>query len=192
MLFLKPSLDQSISVDGDYSEWNTYSTLRAVFTESQEDNGFPRPWNVLDMPNHSAVGKEDVYDQLPHDMFFIVLEMWKRAQGSFMILNRRRIPLEHLYWSLAATSNASHGCHCDAHGLGTFVANRCGKKLWAIHYRREGDTTSFFLVELDKEYDMYTSNKDKWDTDAIVLLPQNTLYVPSISRGASLTDQQTC
>jgi hypothetical protein len=85
-------------------------------------------------------------------------------------------------WGLAATSGAYHLWHIDCNGFSTYIDTQTGKKWWIVARPKKGSAhfsdTELFM----KGFDIDGANLNKWDIEAVLLLPGSRLCVISTHR----------
>ena len=85
-------------------------------------------------------------------------------------------PIASTRWGLAATSGAHHLWHIDCDGFGTYIDTQTGTKWWIVAKPKCGSMHFSEQTLFTKDYDLNKANLEKWDLEAVLLLPGSRLY----------------
>ena len=84
-------------------------------------------------------------------------------------------PMASTRWGLAATSDAHHLWHIDCNGFCTYIDTQTGAKWWIVGKPKPGSSHFSDTALFMDEYDMSQPNLDRWDLEAVLLLPGSRL-----------------
>lgn len=167
--------DQSIDESEDYNLRCVQGTLQQLLdcTKIVPANK-AKILNALSFP----MGEAD----LKPDKCFSEILAWAATKELPYCKTTQSLPGDDLHWGLAATSGALHWTHIDAEGLCTFIDVLIGCKLWllarpkAVTENGDFDYKEFSNIQLFSEgYKFEEPNADRWDIEAVVLLPGSRL-----------------
>jgi hypothetical protein len=79
-----------------------------------------------------------------------------------------------MVWGLAATAGAMSYFHIDANGLATWIDVKTGSKYWILAKPKKPLNFAAISLFTDR-YDQEAVNQDKWDLEAVLLLPGSRL-----------------
>jgi hypothetical protein len=93
-----------------------------------------------------------------------------------MCKKRVEYPVVDMVWGLAAMAGAVSYFHIDANGLVTWIDVKTGSKYWILAKPKPKKTLNFATTSLFTcHYDQEAVNKDRWDLEAVLLLPGSRL-----------------
>ena len=122
--------------------------------------------NALDFPMVSA--------SHPPTSFASDLEAFNATVNLPMCAHTILFPVMSTRWGLAATSGAHHLWHIDCNGFCTYIDTGTGLKWWIVVRPKIGSDftqTSLFT----EEFHIDAANLDKWDLEAVLLVPGSRL-----------------
>jgi uncharacterized protein YceK len=142
---------------------HTYGTLLDM-KEAHKAGG--KILNLLDLPLSTTY---DCPRGLSSDRF-----AWQCTLEGPMCKKRVEYPVTETAWGLAGTSGATSYFHIDANGFATWIDVKVGSKYWIL--ARPKQELDFASIDLfTGSYDQECANEDKWDLEAILLLPGTRL-----------------
>ena len=80
-------------------------------------------------------------------------------------------PMASTRWGLAAISGAHHLWHIDCNGFCTFIDTQAGAKWWIVAKPKNGLAHFSQASLFTEEYEIDEANLEKWDLEAVLLLP---------------------
>ena len=84
-------------------------------------------------------------------------------------------PMASTRWGLAATSGAHHLWHIDCNGFCTYIDTQTGSKWWIVAKPKPGSLHFSEATLFTEEFDINKANLEKWDLEAVLLLPGSRL-----------------
>jgi hypothetical protein len=84
-------------------------------------------------------------------------------------------PVMSTRWGLAATSGAHHLWHIDCNGLCTYIDTQTGSKWWIVARPKDGFDHFSHTTLFTEDFQIDAANLNKWDLEAVLLLPGSRL-----------------
>ena len=84
-------------------------------------------------------------------------------------------PVASTRWGLAATAGAHHLWHIDCNGLCTYIDTQTGQKWWIVAWPKQGSAHFSHTTLYTEDFHIDGANLDKWDLEAVLLLPGSRL-----------------
>lgn len=159
------SSDQSQKLNRDATSRHANGTLLDV-KEAHDKQG--KILNVLDLPIAIASSSPK---GLSSDR-----AAFQRTLQAPMCKKRVEYPVVEMVWGLAATAGAVSYFHIDANGFATWIDVKTGSKYWILAKPKPKKPLDFAATSLFTcHYDQEAVNEDKWDLEAVLLLPGSRL-----------------
>ncbi|KAG6820062.1 hypothetical protein H0H93_005902 [Arthromyces matolae] len=103
---------------------------------------------------------------------------WRETRGRPYCPPLEPFPVSDVRWWLAATPTSLHHWHIDASGMNTIVRVETGGKLWVVGVPKDGKFEDFAKTSMyASDYDLSGVNKDRWNSEMIVLGPGSSLIM---------------
>ncbi|KAF6754404.1 hypothetical protein DFP72DRAFT_369826 [Ephemerocybe angulata] len=123
----------------DVDNWGRQATFQQACDNEDLPFANQKPLNFLDLP-------DDMPRIVPFSADSVI---WKRTSSDACV-GEKTFPFGSFYWSLAASTGASHSYHTDSYGVSTYIKLKGGEKV--VYIARQKNSSG----ELD-HFDMETS-----------------------------------
>ncbi|KAG6886587.1 hypothetical protein C0992_003268 [Termitomyces sp. T32_za158] len=133
------------------------------------DEEHPKALNALDIP-------PCISTPFPYHPLFSDQIAWDNACGKI----DESYPTNDMRWSLATTAWAQHKWHADSNGFATFIKVETGTKIWFIGTPKRNLSPSLLSGGIERilgRFDLDGVNSDTLDIEAVVLTPNNLLFM---------------
>jgi hypothetical protein len=155
--------DLSRKLNNDATSRHAIGTLLDV-KEAHDKQG--KILNVLDLP--IAIASSSPKGLSSDRVAF------QRTLQAPMCKKRVEYPVVEMVWGLAVMAGAMSYFHIDANGLATWIDVKTGSKYWIVAKPKK--PFDFAAISLFTDgYDQEAVNEDKWDLEAVLLLPGSRL-----------------